>query len=93
MKRGLVNPLVETWNVSCVPGRTTLPGDGALIVSEGGGSTVIVCETLAEESLPATVKVKTCVPASLAPGTHENRPPGSMLFEDALEPPNESCRR
>jgi hypothetical protein len=66
-------------NESGVPGAMMFPGVSALIETEGGGNTVMVCVTLAELSLPRAVKVRTCVPTSLVLGTHEKRPPVEMF--------------
>jgi hypothetical protein len=89
---GFVNPVAVTTNVSGEPGMTVLPGESAPMDIVGGGRTMMVCVTLAELSLPDAVNVSTCVPTSLGPGVQEKRPPGSILFTDALEFANESCK-
>lgn len=81
MYLGLVNPDVDTVNVSFVPGITAVPGEMDWIETDAGGETVIVCVVLALlPMLSEDVIKRTCVPTSVAVGVQENLPPPEMLL-------------
>jgi hypothetical protein len=91
---GFVNPFCATVNENAVPGGTLVPGVIDWIDIDGGGSTVIVCETDAVFAVPSVypvaLMVNVCVPTSVAHGVHEKLPAGFMLLTEAEELGKES---